>query len=68
MKDAAREQSEKDKGPGKGPGYDQKSNVSPLELSFTQMLNGYYHCYSKQGHWANKCNKKIFYSKGTVGH
>jgi hypothetical protein len=56
--EAARKQSEKDKGPGKGPGNDQNSNMSPLELSFAQMLNGACHCCGKQGHWAPKCPKK----------
>ena len=58
-KEAAKKQSEKDKGPGKGSGKDhQNPNVSPLELSFAQMLKGCCHICGLEGHWANTCKKK----------
>ena len=45
-------------GSGNGSGTGQNSNVSPLELSFAQMMDGHCHCCGKKGHWANKCNKR----------
>ena len=50
-------QSGQGNGPGNGSGTGQNSNISPLELSFAQMMEGHCHCCGKKGHWANKSNK-----------
>ena len=53
-----KDNSQRKQNPGNGNGNGTDPNVSPVELSFAQLLKDKCNCCGKTGHWAYQCHKK----------